>query len=183
MTLIKRRFFALLCLTCGYSFAAATAEAQQRPSVPSEPAIELLIKQSLLSFNDANLTGNYTVFHSTLAETFRQQFTVERVRDAFRAFHDQQIDMAGILLHRHVLTKPAAINATNGLDLEGRFDTRPFNVVFVMQYVTATTGEWRLAGLNINLLPPAQTSTAPAPAPAPTPALPGGPRQGARGSM
>ena len=181
MTLIKRRFFALLCLTCGYSFAAATAEAQQRPSVPSEPAIELLIKQSLLSFNDANLTGNYTVFHSTLAETFRQQFTVERVRDAFRAFHDQQIDMAGILLHRHTLTKPASINATNGLELEGRFDTRPFNVVFVMQYVAATTGEWKLAGLNINLLPPAQASTAPAPAP--SPALPGGPRQGARGSM
>lgn len=179
MTSINRRFFALLPLAGAFWFNCTTAEAQQRPTVPSEPAIEILIKQSLLSFNDANLTGNYTVFHANLAEVFRTQFTAERIRDAFRAFHDQQIDLAGILLHRHVLTKPAVINASNALELEGRFDTRPFNVMFGMQYVVATTGEWKLAGLNINLLPPAQTTTAPAPAPA----LPGGPRQGARGSM
>lgn len=181
MILIDRRFFTVLALACAFLLTGGRADAQQRPAVPSEPAIEILIKQSLLSFNDANLTGNYTVFHAGLAETFRQQFTVERIRDAFRGFHDQQIDLVGILLHRPRLTKAATINANNVLELEGLFDTRPLNVVFAMQYLASSTGEWKLVGLNINVRAPAQTSTAPAPAPAP--GTPPGPRQSARGSM
>lgn len=125
----------------------------QQPSVPSDPALEILVKQTLLTFNDANLTGNYAIFYATLADAFRRQFTEAQVRDAFREFNQQQIDLAGIIINRFRLTRPAAINANGALDLDGRFDTRPFNIVFQLAYLPGVGGEWRLAHLNVSLVP------------------------------
>jgi hypothetical protein len=163
--------------------------AQQRPAqaIPSEAALELFVKQSLLSFNDANLTGNYSVFHATLSEQFRRQFTVEQVRQAFRAFHEQQIDMAGILLHKYVLSRPAAFNAEGALEVSGRFDTRPLSVFFTLTYLPAGDDDWRLLGLNVNVAAPEQQAgraASPAPPAAPPAApTPGGPQRGAKGKM
>ena len=49
-------------------------------------------ESSLLSFNDANVTGNYTVFHAKLSKPFRQQFTPERLKETFKSFAEKQID-------------------------------------------------------------------------------------------
>jgi hypothetical protein len=35
--------------------------------VPPEQVLEALVKSTLLSFNDANMTGNYSVFHAKLS--------------------------------------------------------------------------------------------------------------------
>ena len=72
--------------------AAVAAAAQTK--VPSERPLEALVKSALLSFNDANLTGNYTVFHAKLSKPFRQQFTVEKLKDTFREFNEKSIDNA-----------------------------------------------------------------------------------------
>jgi hypothetical protein len=47
--------------------------AQAEDKVPSPVLQEILIKTSLLTFNDANLTGNYTVLHAKLAKAFRDK--------------------------------------------------------------------------------------------------------------
>ena len=57
--------------------AASLAQAQNK--VPSERALEALVKTTLLTFNDANVTGNYEVFHAKLSKPFREQFPVERL--------------------------------------------------------------------------------------------------------
>ena len=49
----------------------AIGAAQAQNKVPSERALEVLVKASLLSFNDANVTGNYTVLHDKLSKPFR----------------------------------------------------------------------------------------------------------------
>ena len=48
---------------------ASIAQAQSK--VPSERALEALVKTTLLTFNDANVTGNYEVFHAKLSRPFR----------------------------------------------------------------------------------------------------------------
>ena len=50
------RVMGILALVLGCS----TAQAQNK--VPSERGLEALVKTTLLSFNDANVTGNYEVF-------------------------------------------------------------------------------------------------------------------------
>jgi len=39
-----------------------------------QDAAGVLIKVTLLTFNDANVTGNYTVLHAKLSKPFRDQF-------------------------------------------------------------------------------------------------------------
>src|SRR5690242_10350116 len=52
--------------------------------VPNPVSQEILIKTSLLTLNDANITGNYAVLHAKLAKPFRDQFTPDRLREAFK---------------------------------------------------------------------------------------------------
>src|SRR5262249_3580342 len=65
-------------------------------TVPSSAAQEILIKTSLLTLNDAIVSGNYTVLHAKLAKPFREQFDPDRLKQAFKSFADQKIDIAAI---------------------------------------------------------------------------------------
>jgi hypothetical protein len=49
-------------------------------ALPTEQVQEKMIKTSLLTFNDANLTGNYTVLHARLAKPFREQFSPDKFK-------------------------------------------------------------------------------------------------------
>ena len=70
MSMIARLVAALALV-----LAMGTAQAQNK--VPSERALEVLVKTSLLSFNDANVTGKYTVLHDKVAKPFRQEYPPE----------------------------------------------------------------------------------------------------------
>ena len=70
--------------------AASLAQAQNK--VPSERALEALVKTTLLTFNDANVTGNYEVFHAKLSKPFREQFPVERLARTFQEFNKKHVD-------------------------------------------------------------------------------------------
>ena len=71
----------------------AMGAAQAQNKAPSERALEALVKASLLSFNDANVTGNYTVFHAKLSKPFREQFSPERLGETFKDFREKHIDI------------------------------------------------------------------------------------------
>jgi hypothetical protein len=75
MTTIVR----MLAVTALVSMASA-AQAQNR--LPSERGLEALVKATLLTFNDANVTGNYEVFHAKPSKAFREQYPVERLAPA-----------------------------------------------------------------------------------------------------
>ena len=68
---------------------AAPAQAQQ---VPNKTLQEVLVKVTLLTFNDANVTGNYTVLHAKLSKPFRDQFSPARLKEVFKSFSDNNID-------------------------------------------------------------------------------------------
>jgi hypothetical protein len=135
------------------AFAASSAPvpaAAQR--IPSDDVIEITIKRHLASFNDANITGNYEVWHATLSRPFRQQFSPERLKTVFKAFHDQQIDISPVLAHAPVLSEPARIDREGVLLLKGAFETRPSRVIFDMKLLSAD-GDWKLASIHVNVLP------------------------------
>src|ERR1700746_2011556 len=59
--------------------------------VPLPAVQEILIKTSLLTFNDANTTGNYEVFHDKLSKPFRDQFPPAKLAETFKGFRDQHV--------------------------------------------------------------------------------------------
>ncbi|MGQ0582807.1 MAG: hypothetical protein ACT4O6_12790 [Reyranella sp.] len=126
--------------------AAATASAQTK--VPPERPLEALVKSALLSFNDANVTGNYTVFHAKLSKPFRQQFSPEKLKETFREFAEKDIDIDIIAAMKPTYDPAPSIDDQGKLLVKGSFPTEPARVVFELDFIPSD-GEWKLIRINI----------------------------------
>ena len=133
--------------------APKAAAAPVESKVPSALAQEILIKTALLTLNDANLTGNYAVLHAKLAKPFREQFTPEKLKQAFKPFADQKIDLQMIAAKTPVATADAMIDQRGALLLRGYFDTAPNRVTYDLAFIPSE-GEWKPLKLNVKVKPP-----------------------------
>lgn len=128
MSLIVRLVGALVLL-----LAASIAQAQNK--VPSELALEALVKASLLSFNDANVTGNYTVFHARLSKPFREQFPPARLKETFKDFSEKHIDIHVVAAFKPTYAEPPMVDAEGKLQVKGYFPTEPVRVNFELEFI------------------------------------------------
>lgn len=142
-------FGALFLAVPAHVAHAATVESK----VPSPHLQEILIKTALLTLNDANITGNYDVLHARLAKPFREQFTPERLKKAFKPFADQKTDWGLIAAKPPVPTADAVIDKRGALLLRGYFDTTPSRMTYELDFVPSE-GEWKPIKLNVHLKPP-----------------------------
>jgi opacity protein-like surface antigen len=150
---ISSRPFAVAALALAASLAFAGAAAAQKAPGPEQQ--EVLIKSSLMTFNDANVTGNYTVLHAKLSQPFRDQFTPDKLKQSFKAFADAHIDFDLIVAKPPVLTEPAKVDDEGRLLLRGYFDTRPSRVNYDLAFIRSE-GEWKLIRLNVDVKKPEQ---------------------------
>jgi hypothetical protein len=126
---------------------AAPAHAQK---VPDATMQELLIKSTLMTFNDANVTSNYTVLLAKMSKPFRDQFPPERLKEAFKDFSEKHINIAPIATKIPVPDMPANINDDGVLTLEGHFDTAPKKLKYILGYIMSD-GEWKPIRLKVDL--------------------------------
>lgn len=125
---------------------AAAAQAQNR--LPTERALEALVKSSLLSFNDANVTGNYTVFHAKLSKPFRQQFSPDKLKETFREFAEKDIDIDIIAAMKPAYEPAPSIDDDGKLVVKGSFPTEPARVAFELDFIPSDA-EWKLIRINV----------------------------------
>jgi len=128
----------------------APAAAQKVPNATTQ---EILIKVSLLTFNDANVTGNYAVLHAKLSKPFRDQFPPEKLAEVFKGFRDQHIDFDLIAAKPPIAAGEAKIEDDGRLVLKGYFDTTPSRVNYDLAFVMSD-GEWKLIRLNVDVKKP-----------------------------
>ena len=131
---------ALLCM-------AAPATAQKVPDATSR---EMIIKTTLLTFNDANITGNYAVLHAKLAKPFRDQFSPERLKEAFKAFADKHIDIDIIAAKAPVASQESRVTDKGVLMLYGYFDAAPNRVNYELEFIMSD-GDWKPIKLNVDI--------------------------------
>jgi hypothetical protein len=118
--------------------------------VPSERALEALVKATLLSFNDANVTGNYEVFHAKLSKPFREQFPVERLARRFQEFNKKHIDFDIIAALKPAYDPAPKVDEDGKLQAKGHFPTEPKQVHFDLQFIPSD-GEWKLISINVKI--------------------------------
>lgn len=123
---------------------------QAQNKVPTERALEALVKASLLSFNDANVTGNYSVFHAKLSKPFRDQFPPERLKETFREFREKKIDFDIIAAFRPDYSPPPAVDGDGRLIVKGHFPTEPTQVNFELEFIPSDA-EWKLISIHVKL--------------------------------
>ena len=124
--------------------------AQAQNKVPSERALEALVKTTLLTFNDANVTGNYEVFHAKLSKPFREQFPVERLARRFQEFNKKNIDFDVIAALKPSYDPAPKIDDEGRLLVKGHFPTEPLRVNFDLAFIPSD-GEWKLISINVKI--------------------------------
>jgi hypothetical protein len=128
--------------------AASLAQAQNK--VPSERALEALVKTTLLTFNDANVTGNYEVFHAKLSKPFREQFPVERLARRFQEFNKKHVDFDIVAALKPSYDPAPKVDDDGKLLVKGYFPTEPLQVHFNLEFIPSD-GEWKLISINVKV--------------------------------
>lgn len=143
-TPFHRLVLAVLLIVAG--FGAMPLRAQE---LPSETLQEALIKSSLMTFNDANLTGNYDVFYQRTATPFREQFKVEQLVAAFSEFRELEIDLTSVTTLPAIADEESTV-ADGVLTMVGHFETTPSQLTYTVRMVPEDNA-WRLIGINVKV--------------------------------
>jgi hypothetical protein len=130
---------------------AASAATPAKP--PEGRVLEALVKTTLLSFNDAVMTGDYSVFHAKLSKPFRQQFTQEKLAQSFASFAEKGVDIGIISTFPPTFDSPPSIDSDGRLLVKGYFPTEPSRCYFDLKFIPGE-GSWKLIAINVNVKKP-----------------------------
>ena len=59
--------------------------------IPSDNKQDVLIRTTLMTFNDANMTGNYTVLIARASRRFQDQLSADKLSAAFEPFRKNEL--------------------------------------------------------------------------------------------
>lgn len=136
----------------GVLVTAAFASVQTRAQdVPDAGVQEGLVKEALITFNDANMTGNYEVMRLRTAKPFQDKFTAADLHEMFKGFGEQDIDISTVAGMDIVEDVPGKVE--NGvLTLDGHFATRPLEVSYTLDFIVEDN-DWALIGIDVSAHP------------------------------
>ncbi|MGT2502895.1 hypothetical protein ACVOMS_23110 [Bradyrhizobium guangxiense] len=139
---------AILLSTAAATALLSFAAWAQSPALPTPKVEEVMVKVALLTLNDANLTGNYNVLYAKMAEPFRERFSADTLKQAFRDFAGHHIDaVAGMPI---ITTEPPRIDDNGALLLRGYFDTTPSRLSYEPR-LRHVGGEWKLITIDVKV--------------------------------
>ena len=126
--------------------ALAPAHAIQ---IPSDGEQDVLIRTTLMTFNDANMTGNYAVLLAKASRQFQSQITAEKLATAFAPFRTNELFFEGaVSAHCDPSDKPT-IDSEGALVLAGILKTDDMQVKYRLRFVQ--NGKiWKLLGINVD---------------------------------
>src|SRR5262249_11024777 len=140
-----------------------TPAPQPGPAAPSNLPVSIeqslyLIRSTLLTLNDANRSGNYTVLRDLAAPGFQARNTAADLSAIFTDLRQRKFDLCAAALIAPQLTAAPAIETNGMLRLKGLFPTRPLQIDFDLAFENVG-GQWRLFAVSV-----ATTEAQPAPA-------------------
>ena len=128
---------------------AQQQQTQQQPALPvtTEQAL-YLIRSTLLTLNDANRSGNYTVLRDLAAPDFQARNTAADLSQSFSDLRRRNFDLYGAALLSPQLTAVPSRDQRGFLHLTGFFPTRPQQINFDLLFQDVSD-QWRLFGISI----------------------------------
>lgn len=130
---------------------AAPKTKQQGPAQKLPVSLEqalYLIRSALLTLNDANRSGNYTVLRDLAAPDFQARNSAADLANIFANLRQRHFDLYAAALLAPQLAAAPAIDDKGMLRLTGHFPTRPQQINFDLLF-ESVGGEWRLFGISI----------------------------------
>jgi len=138
---------------------------QPKPTSPTQPSpppvampdadkIVLLLRNTMITLNDAIQTGNFTVLHDIGAPSFRDANSAARLSREFTDLASRGVDLSATSIITPKLAEPPTLDQQKGmLHLKGYVPGQPVQIEFEVLY-QAVNGQWRLFGLSIQPVTP-----------------------------
>jgi len=117
------------------------------PPVSSEQAL-YLTRSALMTLNDANRSGNYTVLRDLAAPDFQAKNTAADLAQSFADLRRRKFDLFAAALLAPQFSAPPALDASGKLRLKGFFPSRPLRIEFDLLF-QSVGGHWRLYGISV----------------------------------
>ena len=134
------------------AFSVLTA-ASLRPAyavdMPSEDDRNVLVRTTLMTFNDANMTGNYAVFIAKASKQFQSQISPEKLTASLESFRVNRLFFESVVAARYDSTEKPAIDPEGGLNLGGAFKTDAMEVKYKLRFIQ-NDNVWKLLGFNVD---------------------------------
>ena len=172
----------LACITAGALAQTAPAASGAKPSPTpqqaaggqTKPADQslvfdalFLVRATLLTLNDANRSGNYTVLRDLAAPDFQAQNTAADLALHFADLRNRKVDLFAVAELAPKFATPPSVDANRRLHLTGFFPTRPLQINFDLTF-QVVNGQWRLLAIAVATpKAPATQSKVNSPAPRP----------------
>jgi hypothetical protein len=121
-------------------------------SLPDPFRLDMLIRSTLIALNQANDTGNYTVFRDLGSGSFQSANSAADLAELFGNLRRQRIDLMPIIFVAPKPTQPPQIDNRGLLHLVGYFPTRPLQVNFDLAFELAGA-EWKLYAIRVAPVP------------------------------
>ena len=127
---------------------SSNTPAAPRLMVPDSQGLVVLIQNSLIALNHANLTGNYSVLRDLAAPGFQKLNSPKQLAATFANMRTSGVNLSPIVLYQPKLVGDPAIDDKGFLRMAGFYETQPLQVHFnlVFQPVAAV---WRLFEISV----------------------------------
>jgi len=152
-TLVFRRAGRSLCgvgvVVALLILAAVSLRPAHAIQIPSDDEQDVLVRTTLMTFNDANMTGNYAVLLAKSSKQFQTQITAEKLASAFEAFRTNELFFENAVNARRDSAEKPSIDPEGALVLAGMLKTGDMQVKYRLRFVQ--NGKlWKLLGINVD---------------------------------
>ena len=134
---------AALLILLGASSSAMSAD------IPSDDEQDVLIRTTLMTFNDANMTGNYSVLLAKASKQFQAQVSAEKLFASFEAFRKNELYFESVATDDYDSYEKAKFDAEGALVLAGVFKGDDMQVKYRLRFVQNDKA-WKMLGINVD---------------------------------
>ena len=118
--------------------------------IPSDDEQDVLVRTTLMTFNDANMTNNYSVFIAKASKEFQSQITVEKLTAAFEPFRANKLFFESAATDDYQSREKAVIDKDGMLVLAGVIKGDEMQVKYQLRFAQ-NDKIWKLFGINVEV--------------------------------
>ncbi|QQS42121.1 MAG: hypothetical protein IPM63_04025 [Acidobacteriota bacterium] len=129
---------------------AKKADASKK-EIPEDEELEAMIKDTLLDFDRALKSEDFSSFYDNISEEWQKQTSPRQLKRLFQSFIDGKADLSSVRNLEPDITDGPAIRESVGFDMlevKGSFDTSPRTTTFELKYI-ANGEDWKLSAISV----------------------------------
>ncbi len=128
------------------------------PTVPGDPELAGMTNSALRLLGQAIKAKDFREFHGACSKLWQGQTTPEALKEAFKSFIDQNLDLSVIEGKTPEFAEKPSIDSSGRLILKGSYPVQPAKINFTLKYITENK-EWKLIGVNVSMEEAPPTAT------------------------